>query len=79
MPSDSEIDRWSPVVLALARELWVVRDRVRVMEAMLTDRGILAVNALDNYQPTTEQQTRLDEECEAFLSQLIAQMQGIKT
>jgi hypothetical protein len=79
MPSDSEIDRWSPVVLALARELWVVRDRVRVMEAMLTDRRILAVNALDNYQPTTEQQTRLDEECEAFLSQLIAQMRGIKT
>jgi hypothetical protein len=54
MPSDSEINRWSPVVLALARELWVVRDRVRVMEAMLIDRGILAVNAIDNYQPTTE-------------------------
>lgn len=79
MPTDSEIDRWSPVVLALARELWVVRDRVRVMEALLTDRGILAANAIDHYQPTTEQQARLDQDCEAFLSQLIAQMRGIKT
>jgi hypothetical protein len=76
MMTDSEIERWSPVVLALARELWVVRDRVRVMEALLVSRGTLTVNAIDQYQPSAEQQTRLDQDCEVFLGQLLAQMRS---
>ena len=73
-PANTEIARWSPVVLALARELWVVRDRVRVMEKLLTAQGILAGNALEQDQPTDAEQAQLDSDCDAFVSRLIAEM-----
>lgn len=75
-PADTEIARWSPVVLALARELWVVRDRVRAMEQLLTAQGTLAADAIDRYQPTAEQQAQLDRDCEEFVSRLIVEMRG---
>lgn len=74
--ADSEIGRWSPVVLALARELWVVRDRVRAMEQLLTAQGTLAADAIDRYQPSAEQQAQLDHDCEEFVSRLIAEIRG---
>jgi hypothetical protein len=79
MSADAEIERWSPIVLALARELWVVRDRLKVMEELLVAQGALTVNAIDRFQPNAEQQARLDQDCEAFLNQLIAQLRSVKT
>jgi hypothetical protein len=75
-PADTEIARWSPVVLALARELWVVRDRVRAMEQLLTAHGTLAAGEIDRHQPSTEQQAQLDHDCEAFVARLVAEMRG---
>lgn len=75
-PADAEIARWSPVVLALARELWVIRDRVRAMEQLLAIQGTLAAGAIDRYQPTDEQQAQLDHDCDEFVSRLIAEMRG---
>ncbi len=39
-------------LLTLAHELWVVKDRQMVTEALLADHGLLG--AIDTYQPTAE-------------------------
>ncbi len=74
--SESEVARWTPVVLALARELWVVRDRVCIMESLLTTQGTLSKDAIDKFQPGTEQQAQLDRDCESFVAKLVAGMQS---
>jgi hypothetical protein len=75
-PSESTKARWTPVVLALARELWVLRDRVRVLECVLAARGALAADEIDQYQPNETQQLQLDRDCEAFVARLVEEMPG---
>jgi hypothetical protein len=45
--ADPAVDRVLGVVMALAAEVYVLRDRVRVMEAQLTASGTLDGDALD--------------------------------
>ena len=44
---DPALDRAFGVVMALAQEVWVLRDRVAAMEAQLAERGVLDVARLD--------------------------------
>ena len=53
--ADPAIDRMMGVVMALAGEVYVLRDRVRCMEALLVRQGALAEGALDVFSPTAEQ------------------------
>lgn len=46
-----QIDDVANTLLVLARELWVVKDRQRVLEALLADNGIIAPGAVGDHQP----------------------------
>lgn len=46
-----DIDKLGQALLTLTRELWVVKDRVRVLEAALVDAGSLTPDAVDRLQP----------------------------
>lgn len=46
-----QVDDVANALLVLARELWVVKDRQRVLEALLTDSGIIAPGAVADHQP----------------------------
>ncbi|WP_404481897.1 hypothetical protein [Novosphingobium sp. BL-52-GroH] len=50
------VDALGQAVLALTRELWIVTDRMTVLERLLEDMGLPA-GAVDGYQPdeATEQ------------------------
>lgn len=47
-----QLDDLGRTVLLLARELWVVKDRQRVLEAVLGERGIDVADAVRDYQPS---------------------------
>jgi hypothetical protein len=47
----AQLDDVANTVLVLARELWVVKDRQRVLEALLAEHGILAPGAVADHQP----------------------------
>jgi hypothetical protein len=47
---DPALDRAFGVVMALAQEVWVLRERVAGMEAQLAERGVLDVAKL-NQEP----------------------------
>jgi hypothetical protein len=46
-----DIDKLGQALLTLTKELWVVKDRLRVLEAALTEAGAVAPNAVETYQP----------------------------
>jgi len=53
------IDQLLSMVLELAAELWVVRERVFVVEAVLEQQGIAVSTAVEAFVPTVEQQATL--------------------
>ena len=58
--NDEALDRAVGMIMTLSAELFVTRDRLTVLERVLTARGFLEFNELDDYQP--DKATRLLEE-----------------
>ena len=70
--ADPALDRAFGVVMALAQEVWVLRDRVAGIEAQLAARGILDVGQL-NEEPGRDERAA---EREAFVAHLMQNLLG---
>ena len=46
-----DVDKLGQALLSLTRELWVLKDRQRILESVLEEAGILAADAIDAYEP----------------------------
>lgn len=66
-----QVDDLARAVITLAREVWVLRDRQRVLEAVLGEKGIDVAQAIEHYQPSPELQAKLDAERKAFVQGLM--------
>jgi hypothetical protein len=53
------MDQLLSIVLELAAELWVVRERVFVVEAVLQNQGIAVTEAVEAFVPDAAQQAKL--------------------
>jgi hypothetical protein len=51
MLQPGQIDAVANAMLVLARELWVVKDRQRVLETLLADHGVIVPGAVADHQP----------------------------
>ena len=69
---DPALDRAFGVVMALAQELWVLRDRVAAMEAQLAAHGVLQPEKL-NAEPERDERAA---EREAFVAHLMQPLLG---
>ena len=69
---DPALDRAFGVVMALAQEVWVLRDRLAGMEAQLAERGVLDVSQL-NQEPGRDDRAA---EREAFVAHLMQNLLG---
>ena len=69
---DPALDRAFGVVMALAQEVWVLRDRMAAMEAQLADRGVLQIEKL-NEEPAQDERAA---EREAFVAHLMQSLLG---
>jgi hypothetical protein len=65
-------DRATQLALTLARELWVVKDRLMVLEAVLSQQGSPLQDLVDRYQPTAEAKAAIDAERKRFISEVLA-------
>ena len=65
---------WTAAFLSMARELWILKDRQRVLEALLARHGILAPDAVGGWQPDAALQAELDRDCRAFIDRLLADL-----
>ena len=78
---DPALDIAVAMIMTLATELQVTRDRLRSLEVLLEKQGILTADALDGYAPDDDEAKRLNadrEACVASLFDVIKRRQASK-
>ena len=50
----ADLDRLGQALLTLTKEVWVLRDRQRILEALLEKNGIVETAALETFEPDSE-------------------------
>jgi hypothetical protein len=73
---DPAIDRAVAMIMALAAELAVTKDRLRAMEVLLVRQGALQADALDAYTPDAEEAKKLAADRDAFARQIVEAAKG---
>jgi hypothetical protein len=71
---DPNVDRVLGVVMELAAEVWVLRDRLTAMEQLLDRAGVLATADLESYAPTEAERTKRLAERDALIARILAPM-----
>jgi hypothetical protein len=74
--NDPALDRAFAVIMTLAAELYVVKDRLRAMEVLLNQRKLLEEGALDGYVPDAAEASRLAGEGAAYVAELMKCVRG---
>ena len=69
---DEMLDRMMNVIMGLAEELYVTRDRLRVMERVLESRGALDREEIDDWKPDEEQQDEILRDRDAFIQAILS-------
>ncbi len=70
------VDRLAQMLLVMASELHVLRDRVRSLEFTLARQGGLDIAALDRFAPNDAEAEILRQEREAFVAHLYEVIDG---
>jgi hypothetical protein len=71
---DPNVDRVLGVVLELAAEVWVLRDRLQTVERLLEQNGTLSRADIDRAGPSSEERARQLAERDAFIARILAPM-----
>ncbi|MBM3513139.1 MAG: hypothetical protein FJX59_05425 [Alphaproteobacteria bacterium] len=71
-----DIDRLGAAIWTLTKELWVVKDRQAVTEAVLKARGIDITADIDRYQPDPEVEKHLAAERQALVRKITEELTG---
>ena len=69
---DEMLDRMMNVIMGLAEELYVTRDRLQVMERVLESRGALSREELDRFKPDEKQQADILRDRDAFIQAILS-------
>ncbi len=77
-PNDSAIrrDPAAQLALMLAKELWVLKDRQLVLEAVLTQQGIAVRDLVDRYQPSEADRQVIDAARKRFAAEVVAALEA---
>ncbi len=77
-PIDSAVraERSTQLALMLARELWVVKDRLMTLEAVLGAKGESVSALVDAYQPDESLQQALQAERQRFIGEIMASLEA---
>lgn len=72
---DPALDRAFGVVMALATEVYVLRDRLRALEGRLEEKGVIEIADLDA-EPGDDERLAAAEDREAFVEGLMINLLG---
>jgi len=75
--SDPALDRAVGMIMALATEVWVMRDRQAALERQLAERGVLDIARLDA-EPSPADAAAMGAEREAFVHHLLSSVLGVQ-
>ena len=75
---DKQTEQALSIAMALATELAVTRERLATLEAILVDKQVIAADALDEYQPSSQQTAARSEEIQKYLARVLRIIQQDK-
>lgn len=75
--ADPAIDRTLGVVMALATEVYVLRDRMHALESQLAQRGALDIAQL-SAEPSAEEAAARAADRDAFVAHLMDNLMGVQ-
>ncbi len=77
---DADVDRLGKALLTLAGELWAVKDRQKILEAVLEealkDKGLAVAELVDKHQPDNELAAALANDRQAYINSLLKSLEG---
>jgi hypothetical protein len=73
---DPAIDTLLSIVLSLGSEVYVLRDRMRIIEKLLEAKGTISRADIEGYQPAPEEEEDIRKEADAFISRLFRVFDG---
>ena len=68
---DPAIDKTLKVVMALAREVYILQDRLAIIEMKLEEKGDLAHKDIDEYHPTPQEQEEIITRRDLFIDKVL--------
>lgn len=73
-----DIDKLGKALVTLTGELWVVKDRLRILEAALADAGVIVPEAVDQFQPDAALQEVLGKDRAQLIEQVLGALEDNK-
>jgi hypothetical protein len=73
---DPAIDTLLSILLSLGNEVYVLRDRMRIIEKMLEAKGTISRSDIEAYKPTPEEEEEIRKENDAFMARLFRVFEG---
>jgi hypothetical protein len=64
------------IVISLGNEVYVLRDRLRVVEKTLEAKGTISRADIEAYKPTPEEEEEIRKDNDAFMSRLFRVFEG---
>jgi hypothetical protein len=74
---DPLLDATVRMVVELTAQVWVERERRIVLEARLTEAGVLPAGAADNWQPSAELAARIKQERDRLVDDVFKELRRI--
>ena len=69
---DPVLDRMMKVILALSQEVYVLRDRLGVVEKLLDERHVVSRADIDDYVPSRQDQPQILAERDAYIERVLS-------
>lgn len=69
---DPVLDRMMKVIISLSQEVYVLRDRLGVIEHLLDERRMISRTDIEGYRPDATHQSRILGERDAFVERLLS-------
>jgi hypothetical protein len=70
-----QLDQLGEALLALTSEVWILTDRLAVLEAVLAEHGIDAAAAIDRFVPSPAMEKALDAKRDKLIATVLAALQ----
>jgi len=64
------------IVVSLGNEVYVLRDRLRIIEKMLEAKGTISRADVEAYKPTPEEEEEIRKDNDAFMARLFRVFEG---
>ena len=65
------------MIMELAAQVWVNRERMAALEVVLEERGGLESDAVESYRPSPERAARLRQERDRFVAGIMKEIQRL--